>query len=214
MNARLPPLVEKEIATPYGKVTVLVGEKLAILKRHQHSLPPSQINHRANLAAMKIVGVDKLILILSVGGMKPEYTPGTLSIVSDYFSPWIIPTFHEHDIYHIPPSVDPELTSVLQELVPDAKLGVYLQTNGPRFETKTEIALFAKETDLVGMTGASEMSLANELGIQVAAICTVDNLANGIAGTETPTYEKIIQVVKENGDRISNLITKIIERLT
>jgi len=212
LNAKLPPLKEKKIATPYGVASILVGDKVTLLKRHQHSLPPSQINHRANLAAMKIAGVDKLVLILSVGGMKPEYAPGTLAIVNGYFSPWEIPTFHENDIYHVPPSVDAELTASLQELVPDAKQGVYFQTRGPRFETKSEIAHYAQNCDLVGMTGASEMTLANELGIPVAGLCTVDNPANGIGGERPPTYDDILQIAKKNSDRMSTLISKIIER--
>jgi len=212
LNAKLPPLKETDIATPYGTVTVLLSDNVALLKRHQHGNPPHMINHRANIAAMKIVGVDKLILIASVGGMKPEFKVGTLALVSDYFSPWVIPTFHEHNQFHIPPSIDSQLTSGLQELVPDAKTGVYLQTRGPRFETKSEIAHYAHDTDLVGMTAASEITLANELSIPVACLCTVDNPANGVLGAAAPSFDDILAESKKTSERMSILITKIIEK--
>lgn len=212
LKADLPKLAAKRIATPFGTAEVLAGENLAVLKRHQFNTPPAQVNHRANLAALKLAGVDRLILICSVGGMKEEYTPGTFVIVSDFFSPWDIPTFHEHDISHICPSVDGALKAGLKELIPDAKEGVYLQTRGPRFETKAEIVHFAKTCDVVGMTAASEITLANELGIPAAAVCSVDNFANGIHGAEDLTYEELTAAAEKNSRKMTGLIGKIVDK--
>lgn len=213
LKANLPNLTLKKTATPFGPAELLVSDKLAVLKRHQHNTPPSEINHRANLAAMKLAGVDRLILICSTGGMKEEYKPGCFVIPSGFFSPWDIPTLHEHDIYHTTPVLDEELGKKLKALIPEAKDGVYIQTRGPRFETKSEIAHFAETCDVVGMTAASEITLANELGIPVAAVCTVDNYANGICDAAAPEYEELIDAAARNSKRITELIGKIVEEL-
>ncbi len=212
LQARLPPLERKIINTPFGPAEVYTGA-VTILKRHQHNTPPHRINHRAHLAALKIVGVDRLVIIGSTGSMKAPLVPGSLVIANDFFSPWDIPTLHDHDIFHVPPAVDPALSGALHELVPEAKRGVYFQAHGPRFETAAEIASFAEKTDVVGMTAASELTLANELGIPAAVLCTVDNYANGIGGASAPTYDEIISIAKQNGDKVTRLITEIIEEL-
>ncbi len=211
LQAELPPLERKLIATPYGPAEVYTG-KIAVLKRHQFNTPPAQINHRAHLAALKILGVDRMISIGSTGSMKAELSPGSLVVVSGFFSPWNIPTFHEHDIFHVSPTIDEELTCGLLELVPDAQRGIYFQTNGPRFETTAEIAHFALHTDVVGMTAASELTLANELSIRAAALCTVDNYANGIGGEGAPSYEEIIKITRQNGDKVTSFIKGIVEK--
>nr|MCZ9319392.1 5'-methylthioadenosine phosphorylase [Methanocorpusculum sp.] len=118
-----------------------------------------------------------------------------------------------NDIHHVPPVLDAGLRRTLHDLIPDAVPGTYLQAHGPRFETRAEIASFAEHTDIVGMTIASELTLANELGIPVAALCTVDNYANGIGGADAPDYNEIIAVAQQNGERISKLVTEIVEKL-
>ncbi|MDO5845637.1 MAG: MTAP family purine nucleoside phosphorylase [Methanocorpusculum sp.] len=210
LQARLPPLEQKILATPFGPAEIYTGD-IAILKRHQHNTPPHRINHRANLAACKIAGVDRLILIGSVGSMKEKIAPGSILLATGFFSPWNIPTLHDHDVCHVPPAIDAALTDKLAGLIPEAKKGVYFQTRGPRFETRSEIAKFADVADVVGMTAASEITLANELGIPTAVLCTVDNYANGIGGAAAPAYDEIIAIAKQNGDTVTNLITKIVE---
>ena len=212
LAAKLPPLHKQTIATPFGSTDLYRGTFIFI-PRHQKNTPPHNINHKANLAACKILGVDRLILIGSTGGMKQTYRPGTLVLPDDYYAPWLIPTLHDNDIRHVPPAIDPQLRQQLADLIPDALGGTYLQTRGPRFETRAEIQSLAPHTDIVGMTIASELTLANELGIPAAALCTVDNYANGIGGADAPDYNEIIAVAKQNGDRISKLLTKIVETL-
>ncbi|HJJ30756.1 MAG TPA: MTAP family purine nucleoside phosphorylase [Methanocorpusculum sp.] len=211
LKAKLPPLTLRRTATPFGYAEVYQGSNLAVLKRHQFNTPPAEINHRANFAALKAAGVDRLILICSAGGMKPEFKPGDFVITSDFFCPWTIPTFHEHDLYHVPPVLDEGLRQGLKELVPEAKDGVYIQTKGPRFETAAEIAKFADISDVVGMTAASEIALANELGIPVAAFCSVDNYANGVS-TDKVSYDEIVAAAEKNASRMSELIEKMIEK--
>ncbi|HJJ48423.1 MAG TPA: MTAP family purine nucleoside phosphorylase [Methanocorpusculum sp.] len=209
LDAKLPPLEKKTAPTPYGPVEIHLG-KIAFIPRHQYNRPPHKVNHKAHLAALKLAGVDRLIIIGSTGSMKETLPTGSLVIINDWFSPWNIPTFHDAEICHTGAKVDAELTARLAEIVPEARFGTYFQTNGPRFETRAEIACFAKDTDVVGMTAASELTLAAELGIPAAALCTVDNFANGITDHE-PTYEEIITVAKQNGKKITGILTKILE---
>ncbi|HJJ42693.1 MAG TPA: MTAP family purine nucleoside phosphorylase [Methanocorpusculum sp.] len=212
LKARLAPLEKIRVPTPFGPVQAYKGSFIFI-SRHQNGTPPQSINHRANLAAMKILGVDRLIVIGSTGSMKADLPPGSIVIPDDYFSPWEIPTLHDNDIFHTSPSIDAGLRAELGKIVPKARTGTYLQTRGPRFETRAEIEFLARNSDVVGMTIASELTLANELSIPAAALCLVDNFANGIGGASAPDYDEIVLISKQNGDRITDILTKIVEKL-
>jgi len=212
LQARLPPLEKIRVSTPFGPVQAHVG-RIVFISRHQNDTPPHRIDHRAHLAAMKILGVDRIIVIGSTGSMHDGLPPGSIVIPDDLFSPWDIPTLHDNDIFHIPPSIDAGLREELSHIVPEGRPGTYFQTRGPRFETRAEIACFARDTDVVGMTVASELTLANELGIPCAALCTVDNYANGIGGASAPDYDEIVAISRRNGERITDIITKIVEKL-
>jgi len=212
LQARLPPLEKIRVATPFGPVQARVG-KIVFISRHQNDTPPHRLNHRAHLAAMKILGVDRLIIIGSTGSMHDDLPPGSIVVPDDFFSPWDISTLHKNDIVHTPPSVDAGLREALLGIVPEGRDGTYFQTLGPRFETRSEISFFARDTDVVGMTAASELTLANELGIPAAALCTVDNYANGVGGASAPDYDEIVAISRRNGDRITDIITKIVEKL-
>lgn len=213
LGAKLPPLKKKILPTPYGGVEVHAGSFI-FLPRHQNMTPPHKINHRAHISAMKLCGVDRLILIGSSGSMKPELLPGSIVIPDDFFCPWEIPTFYDKEIMHAPPIVDEDLRCELFKIVSNAKTGTYFQTLGPRFETRSEIACFAEQTDIVGMTIASELTLAGELKIPAAALCTIDNYANGVGGANAPDYEEIVLVARENGEVISRIVTEIVEKLS
>lgn len=210
--ADLPPLAKTTVATPFGKAEVHTGA-FALLLRHQHNLPPHRINYRACLAALAILGVDTVVAFGSAGSLKPEIPPGSIVIPNDYLSVTDIPSVHECTIDHIRPELDANLVRTLGELVPEARMGgVYAQTRGPRIETVAEVRALARAADVVGMTVASEATLARELGMRFAAICTVDNYANGL-GEETLTYEHILETSRANRLRTEEILTTIVERL-
>ncbi len=210
--ADLPPLEKTIVATPYGKAEIHTGA-FALLMRHQHNLPPHRINYRACLAALAVLGVDTIVAFGSAGSLKREIPPGSIAIPTDYISVTDIPSIHECTIDHIRPELDADLIRTLGELVPEARVGgVYVQTRGPRIETVAEVKALARVADVVGMTVASEATLALELGMRFAAICTVDNYANGL-GEETLTYEHILETSRENRLRTGDILTKIVERL-
>ncbi|MDD1716148.1 MAG: MTAP family purine nucleoside phosphorylase [Methanolinea sp.] len=210
--SRLPDLEQQVVHTPYGHCEVLAGE-IALLLRHQHETPPHRINHRAHLSALALLGVDRLVLFGSAGSLRKEIPPGSLMIPTDYYSTGTVPSIHEHAIRHVLPGFSGDLNRKLASLVPEARFGgVYVQTRGPRLETVAEVRSFAGVGDIVGMTVASEATLAVELGISIAALCTVDNYAHGL-GEVIPTYEHIVESAEQNKDRTGEILSRIVANL-
>lgn len=210
--ADLPQLEMRRIATPFGISEVFCGD-FALLLRHQFNLPPHRINHRAHLAALAILGVDRIVTFGSAGSLKPEIPPGTLVIPTDYISISDIPSIHDHAIDHVNPGIDRSQCDALAEIIPEARLGgVYVQTRGPRIETVAEVQIISRIADLVGMTLASEATLACELGIRFAAVCTVDNYAHGI-GDEPLTFDHILHVSQQHKKRTENILARIVRSM-
>src|SRR5947209_19782372 len=182
------------LVTPHGapsdppRVGVHAGVPVAFLPRHgkDHRIPPHKLNHRANLWALKEIGATHVIGTSSTGSLKKTIRPGSFVVPDDFIGFWDVPTYYDDRVVHSTPSLDASLRAALLEAAKDAKAvvrdrGVYVQTTGPRLETRAEIAFFKSIGDVVGMTMASEATLASELGIPSASLCTVANFAHGIA---------------------------------
>ena len=212
LYSTLPELEARTISTPFGSAEVLAGD-IVMLMRHQYNRPPHRINFRANLAALAIAGADSIVAFGSSGSMNRDIAPGSLVIPSDYVSLADIPSIHDHAIEHVMPELSPELSEALHRAVPAARCGgTYVQTRGPRFETAAEIRALSKVADLVGMTLASEATLARELGIPFAAVCTVDNYANGL--TDEPlTWEEVLEISRQYRERTGAILTTIIKTM-
>jgi 5'-methylthioadenosine phosphorylase len=209
----LPPLEKRIVSTPFGTAEILQGS-IVMLMRHQNGLPPHRINHRANLAALAISGVDRIIAFGSSGSLNLSIEPGSLLIPTDYISLTDIPSIHDHSIEHVRPELSKDLSNQLFALIPSARLGgVYVQTRGPRIETISEVQALAGIADVVGMTLASEATLACELGMAFAALCTVDNYANGLGGAVL-TYDHILSTSREYRARTDEVVMKIIGHLS
>lgn len=209
----LPDLTKKTVATPFGTADLLCGKDLVMLMRHQRNLPPHRINYRANLAAMAIAGVNRIVAFGSSGSLKREIAPGSLLIPTDYVSVTDIPSIHDHAIEHVRPELSQELAGNLKALIPQARYGgTYVQTRGPRIETMAEVEALAKIADVVGMTVASEATLARELGMDFAALCTIENYANGL-GEEVLTYEHMVSVSREHKGRTEEIMNTIIGQM-
>lgn len=208
----LPAYEKQRIATPYGTAEVHTGE-VALLLRHQYQRPPHRINHQANLAALAILGVDQVVLIGSAGSLKRSLPPNSFVIPDDYLSVAPIPTIHEHAIEHICPVFSRSMRRELA-LCDDAMIegGTYVQTSGPRIETRAEVQGLAAVGDLVGMTIASEATIAAELGIACAAVCTVDNYAQGLCAEEV-NYDLILASAESNRDRTMALVQAIVRTM-
>jgi 5'-methylthioadenosine phosphorylase len=208
----LPDLERQRVDTPFGNTEILAGD-IVMLMRHQSGRPPHRINFRANMAALTISGVDHVVAFGSSGSLHQEILPGSVLIPTDYLSVTDIPSIHDHAIEHVRPELSGDLSKEISRVVPSARFGgIYVQTRGPRIETVAEVNALAKVADVVGMTLASEATLACELGMEFAAICTVDNYANGL-GDEVLTYGHILSTSRTNRHRSEEIVGTIIREM-
>ena len=194
-------VIHREVVhTPYGEPSgpvthgMIGGKRIAFLARHgyTHNIPPHRVNYRANLWALKSLGVKKVVAIAAVGGITPEMQPMRLVIpdqIIDY-THGRAHTFFEDgltDVTHIDFSWPycAEVRNALLAAAECAKLdvvprGTYAATQGPRLETAAEIARLERDgCDLVGMTAMPEAALARELDLCYAACAVVANWAAG-----------------------------------
>ena len=220
----LKDVEETRIETPYGVAEVDVGTidgiDVAIIQRHgkNKDKPPHRINHPANFHALKSLGVKYVIGMGSVGSLKEEFTIPSLIIPHDYIDFFSGVTVYNDSLVHITPGFDEYLRSVLLKVAkkhssfPVIESGVYFQTRGPRLETKAEIAMIRNYADCVGMTAGSEATVAKELGISYAIICTMDNYAHGIKNQRID-YREIVQKAKENARECLKIVEEAVKKV-
>ena len=209
----------ERVSTEFGEALVWLSCSLAFLPRHgvENDIPPHRINHRANLMAFRKLGVSKIISVNSTGSLRKTFPPMTLLVPHDYANLWTVQTFYDHELRHITPGLDQALRDLILQVATQKGIevvrgGVYVQTTGPRLETKAEIAMLRCFGDVVGMTMGNEATLARELDIAYASICSVDNFCHGI--TETPLREEdIVHAARENAYTITKWIHAILEEL-
>ncbi len=206
---------EAPVDTPYGRVIVRKASQHLFLQRHgKKPLPPHKINHHANIWALKSLGVEGIIAINSVGSLKTNLKPGTFIIPDDFISKCDIPTFFDYELHFIIPQMDlgyaQRLHQICQALEVETTLGgVYIQTAGPRFETKAEINVLKKEGDVVGMTMASEATLAMERAIPYVSLCSIDNYCNGILKAPLAISE-VEEEIRRNASTIETVLHAIL----
>ena len=183
---------QQTIPTEHGGVAVrTLGDKL-VLNRHGLGAPrpPHAINYRANIQALKNWGAEEVISLNSVGSLREDLPPGTVVSCDDYVSFRPI-TFHDETLASSAPSVPNRLVArLIDGFDRSVRTGmVYVQTRGPRFETKAEVRIIRQWGDVVGMTMANEADLCQEVGIGYNSFCLVDNFANGLADHELSQSE-------------------------
>jgi 5'-methylthioadenosine phosphorylase len=169
-------------------VTLLDAGDFLVLQRHGFDayVRAHEIDHRANVLALQAAGCDRVLALSSTGSLRSDWPIGTFVCPDDFYAPQVYDTVHEDARSHTVPGFDPEWRRHLIETwrghaaTPIVDGGVYTQTRGPRFETPAEVRALAQVGDLVGMTIAAECILTREVGIAYAAVCVVDNLANGL----------------------------------
>ena len=186
---RLAVVLGSSALGPGGETIAAAGAEhgAAIVQRHggEEYVLPHEIDHVANLRALVEQGCDRVLAIASVGSLDAELPVGSLLCPDDFIAFHVGLSSFDDERAHRAPRFDPvwrEEVLAAWNAGP-AKVrdgGVYWQAIGPRFETPAEIRLMAAHADVVGMTIASECIVAAELGLAYAAICVVDNLANGI----------------------------------
>ncbi len=200
---RFPGLEDIErhhVDTPYGKpsgdtvVGTIAGKRVAFLARHGegHSIAPHRINYRANVWTLHRLGVHRIVGINAVGGIREDMGPRVLAVpdqIIDYTSGRLTSFCDAEgaEVKHIDfsepysaPLRAALLAAAKKAAVPVVDGGCYGATQGPRLETRAEIARLKRDgCDLVGMTGMPEAALARELGCEYACLALVANWAAG-----------------------------------
>ena len=220
------------IDTPYGKSPeIILGElenrAVAFLPRHGkgHTVPPHLVNYRANLWALRELGVTRVLATTAVGSLNPRMRPGELVLLDQFidFTKCRPTTFYEggeSGVVHIDVT-NPycsELRNVLITTARRLKLklrprGIYGCAEGPRFETAAEIrAMRRLGCDLIGMTNVPECVLARELAICYAAVAVVTNFAAGISKTKL-THTEVLELMSANIERVKKLMFAAIRRI-
>lgn len=224
---------EIRVETPYGKPSdnIILGtignKKVAFLPRHgrKHDLPPHLINYRANLWAMKSLGVTRVISPCAAGSLQKHVKPGDFVICDQFVNnTWGRPdTFYEGSITtHVSPADPycPELRKVAvdtaKELgIPVHDQGTILVVQGPRFSTKAESKFFTSQGwEVINMTQYPEVYLARELEICVVNISLITDYDAGLVGDVDPvSHSEVIKVFNANNDKLKNLLFSMIEKI-
>lgn len=194
----------------------------AIVQRHRTAdggfVLPHAIDHEANLRPLLEQGCDRVLGIGSVGSLRPEELGvGSLVCPDDFIALNLGDSIHEDARAHTAPGFDSELRAEAIAAWSEGGQaprdgGVYWQARGPRFETPAEIRLMAAHAHVVGMTIASECVVAGELGLAYAALCVVDNLANGL-GEETLGVAELEADRLINAERLREGLAAVLSRL-
>lgn len=219
------------VRTPYGEPSGplifgrLLGRPVVFLARHGdgHTIAPHEVNYRANLWALREQKAEAIVSVASVGGIRPDLTPGTIVIpdqIIDYT--WgRRSSYFEGDtpVTHID-FTEPYSQDLRVRLLAAAKAcgepahdrAVYATTQGPRLETAAEVDRLERDgADIVGMTGMPEAALARELDLRYAAICVVVNFAAGRGDSRSSiSLERIDEVLRESMKRVSRIIETLV----
>jgi 5'-methylthioadenosine phosphorylase len=164
------------------------GGDIVGIPRHgfDRQTPAHLVDHEANIRAACELGCNRVLALGSAGSLDEDLKVGTLICPDDFFAPEVAPSFYRDARGHSVPGFDEEWRRVVISAwssLTKTKLedgGVYAQTRGPRFETPAEVRALGEVADMVGMTIAAEAILAGEAALAYAAVCTVDNWANGV----------------------------------
>jgi 5'-methylthioadenosine phosphorylase len=214
----------REVRTRYGAAEVLTGylenRRTAFLTRHGkgHSVPPHLINYRANIMALKQLGVRRIVATAAVGSLNEAMKPLDFVLADQFldFTKTRKSSFFEggaEGVVHLDVS-DPYCRDVREIIEAQAKAlgmsvhqgGCYVCTEGPRFETPAEIRMFKRlGGDLVGMTSVPEVLLAKEAGMCYAVIAMVTNYAAGISKASL-SHAEVLEAMDTLSGNISRLI--------
>jgi 5'-methylthioadenosine phosphorylase len=215
------------VDTPYGapsapvSVGTVAGRRVAFLPRHgpRHEYPPHLINYRANLWALRSLGVRQVLAPCAVGGLRPEVAPGDVVVPDQLVDrTWgRDQSYVESGACHVP-FADPycaRLSNAVADADPAVKRGgVMVVVQGPRFSTRAESQHYAAQGwSLINMTGHPEAVLARELQQCYAAIALVTDMDAGVEAGQGVGQEEVFALFARNLDRLRGLLTRVIANL-
>jgi 5'-methylthioadenosine phosphorylase len=228
----LPGLVDTRwvrVETPWGEpsdeifrgrlVTDAGSVELAFLPRHGrgHRIPPSEVNYRANIAALKMLGATDVLSLSAVGGLRADLPPGTFVVVDQF-----IDRTHARErsffgtglVAHVSmadpvcPRVGDHVEAVLrQQGVPFVRGGCYLTIEGPQFSTRAESRWYrSMNADVIGMTNLPEARLAREAELCYASVGMVTDFDCWHPGHDAVTVDSVIRVLLGNAGQARGLV--------
>lgn len=224
---------EVKVDTPYGPpsdslfLADVAGRPVAFLPRHgrRHTIPPHRINYRANVWAMRSLGVKAVIAPCAVGSLQVAIKPGDF-LLADQF---VDRTRGRADTFYDGPIVthlssaevyDPRLRQIALDVCREQGIevherGTMVVIQGPRFSTKAESTWFSSEGwSVVGMTQYPEAWLCRELGMAVVNLSLVTDYDAGVhEGTEAVDATAVLEVFQQNAARIQRVVLEMIGRL-
>jgi len=223
---------EIKVDTPYGPpsdsffLAEVGGRRVAFLPRHgrRHTIPPHLINYRANVWAMRSLGVRAVISPCAAGSLQPHVKPGDF-VLCDQF---VDRTHHRADTFFDGPIVthlsaadiyDPELRRIAAEVIrehdiPLHERGTVVVIEGPRFSTKSESKWFSDAGwEVINMSQYPEAYLCRELGMAVVNIALITDYDAGVhEGTEAVNAQSVLEVFQQNAERIQKVVLDMIGR--
>ena len=219
---------EVNVETPYGDPVAPVavgdvgGRAVAFLPRHGkgHEFPPHRINYRANMWALKSLGVERVLAPCAVGGLQPETQPGTL-VVPDQLvdrTSGRVQTYVDRGAAHAPfadPYCPDLRAALLQAAGPEAiDEGTMVVIEGPRFSTRAESQSYARAGwTVVNMTGHPEAVLARELGLCYATIALVTDLDAGVSPEESVDQAQVFALFDKHIGRLKEMLATVVAGL-
>lgn len=223
---------EQVITTPYGAPSsplltgTLNGTDIIILSRHgrSHTIPPSEVNNRANIYALKEVGCSHILATTACGSLREEIGRGDLVVPDQFidFTRYRKTTFFdefEPGIMKHTPMADP-FDSQLRDLIISSAVkdglhihnhGTIITIEGPRFSTRAESKMFRIwGADLINMSTAPEAILANEIGIPYAVIAMSTDYDSWKEDEQPVSWEEVIKVFEGNVNKVLKLLLEVI----
>ena len=223
----------RRVETPFGEPSdellfgELGGQKLVFLPRHGrgHRIPPSELNFRANIDAMKRAGVTEIVSVSAVGSLKEELPPGTFVIVDQFIDRTFarVKSFFETGLVAHVSMAHPvcgRLGDIIERAAQDAGItavrgGTYLVMEGPQFSTQAESNLYRQwGCDVIGMTNMPEAKLAREAEMCYATVAMVTDYDCWHPDHDAVTVEQVVKVLIENADRARALVKAIVPYVT
>ena len=218
-----------KVSTPWGATSAPVevgtfhGVPTAFLPRHGkgHSIPPHRINFRANVWALRSLGVQWILSPSAVGSLQERLSPGSFVIPDQFidFTKTRPTTFFDGDqVYHVPMDTPycPTLRGVVAAAAKGLGLafhdgGTYLCIEGPRFSTRAESRMFRTFADVIGMTGCPEIALARELEMSYATIAMVTDY--DVWAERPVTAEAVMATLRSNHANSAALLARTIPKV-
>jgi len=226
---------DKEMDTPYGKpssplkIGKINGVDIVLLARHgrEHTIPPTYVNYRANIHALKDAGCTHIIATTAVGSLREDIGRGDIVIVDQFIDftrrrdVSFFDTFEPHIPRHTPMAepFNKELRKLLNDGckylgIKSHKTGTVVTIEGSRFSTRAESKMFRQwGADIINMSIAPEAILANELGIPYAAIAMSTDYDCWKKDEEPVTWEAILKIFEENVDKVTKLLMHVIPKV-